>query len=161
MTDLDDIDDATPEGVREKQARYERVVRSSDYLYGKLLADAWCAAFVWPKTRDDDLPGHRGGLPQHRGEPARRAGVAAGGGAAAGRAQYRFFHWHLQFPDVFRVPASDQSAENEQTGWSGGFDVVLGNPPWERVKLQEKEWFAARRAQTSPRRRTRRDAQDE
>jgi hypothetical protein len=30
------------------------------------------------------------------------------------------------------------------TGWEGGFDVVLGNPPWERIKLQEKEWFAAR-----------------
>ena len=35
--------------------------------------------------------------------------------------------------------------ENEQAGWSGGFDVVLGNPPWERIKLQEKEWFASRR----------------
>ena len=30
------------------------------------------------------------------------------------------------------------------TGWPGGFDVVLGNPPWERIKLQEKEWFAER-----------------
>ena len=28
---------------------------------------------------------------------------------------------------------------------SGGFDVVLGNPPWERIKLQEKEWFSERR----------------
>jgi hypothetical protein len=27
---------------------------------------------------------------------------------------------------------------------AGGFDVVLGNPPWERIKLQEKEFFAAR-----------------
>ena len=27
---------------------------------------------------------------------------------------------------------------------SGGFDVVLGNPPWERIKLQEQEFFAAR-----------------
>jgi hypothetical protein len=26
----------------------------------------------------------------------------------------------------------------------GGFDCILGNPPWERVKLQEKEWFAER-----------------
>jgi len=25
-----------------------------------------------------------------------------------------------------------------------GFDCILGNPPWERVKLQEKEWFAER-----------------
>jgi hypothetical protein len=44
-------------------------------------------------------------------------------------AQYQFFHWHLAFPEVFA---------------NGGFDVVLGNPPWERVKLQEKEWFAER-----------------
>src|SRR5690606_4735634 len=42
---------------------------------------------------------------------------------------YRFFHWRLQFPQVFA---------------KGGFDVVLGNPPWERVKLQEQEFFATR-----------------
>ena len=27
---------------------------------------------------------------------------------------------------------------------SGGFDVVLGNPPWEQIELQEKEFFATR-----------------
>jgi hypothetical protein len=43
--------------------------------------------------------------------------------------ELRFFHWPLEFPDVFAA---------------GGFDVVLGNPPWERVKLQEEEFFAAR-----------------
>ena len=59
--------------------------------------------------------------------------------------QYNFLHWHLAFPDVFRVPADDAEPENEQTGWNGGFDVVLGNPPWERIKLQEKEWFATHR----------------
>lgn len=42
---------------------------------------------------------------------------------------YRFFHWYLVFTEVFA---------------KGGFDCVLGNPPWERVKLQEKEWFAER-----------------
>jgi hypothetical protein len=36
------------------------------------------------------------------------------------------------------------SSAASPSGWSGGFDVVLGNPPWERVKLQEKEWFAER-----------------
>ena len=41
----------------------------------------------------------------------------------------RFFHWHLEFPEVF-------------VGDRGGFDCVLGNPPWERIKLQEKEFFA-------------------
>ena len=44
--------------------------------------------------------------------------------------QYGFFHWRLAFPEVFK---------------RDGFDVILGNPPWERVKLQEKEWFAERR----------------
>jgi hypothetical protein len=47
--------------------------------------------------------------------------------------QYEFFHFHLAFPEVF------------PKGERGGFDVSLGNPPWERVKLQEEEWFAARR----------------
>jgi len=44
-------------------------------------------------------------------------------------AEARAFHWPLEFPDVMAA---------------GGFDVVLGNPPWERVKLQEQEFFAAR-----------------
>ncbi|WP_316171410.1 MULTISPECIES: Eco57I restriction-modification methylase domain-containing protein [unclassified Bradyrhizobium] len=39
------------------------------------------------------------------------------------------FHWPLEFPDVMR---------------KGGFDAVVGNPPWERIKLQEQEFFASR-----------------
>jgi hypothetical protein len=42
---------------------------------------------------------------------------------------HRFFHWPVEFPDIIA---------------KGGFDVVIGNPPWERVKLQEEEFFAAR-----------------
>ncbi len=45
--------------------------------------------------------------------------------------RYRFFHWPLEFPDVFA---------------QGGFDVMLGNPPWERIKLQQQEYFATRDA---------------
>ena len=44
-------------------------------------------------------------------------------------AEARAFHWPLEFPDIMQA---------------GGFDVVLGNPPWERVKLQEQEFFAPR-----------------
>ncbi len=44
----------------------------------------------------------------------------------------RFFHWCLEFPEVFE---------------QGGFDCLLGNPPWERIKLQEKEFFASRSAE--------------
>ncbi len=49
----------------------------------------------------------------------------------------RFLHWQVAFPGVWQ-------------GWqdaspSGGFDAVIGNPPWDRIKLQEVEWFASRR----------------
>src|SRR5690606_4490351 len=30
------------------------------------------------------------------------------------------------------------------SGVAGGFDTVLGNPPWDRVNIEEKEWFAVR-----------------
>ncbi len=45
-----------------------------------------------------------------------------------------FFHWWTQFPTVFAPDGS------------GGFDAVIGNPPWDRIKLQEVEWFAERDA---------------
>jgi hypothetical protein len=46
----------------------------------------------------------------------------------------RFLHWEVAFPIVWRHLERSQSV--------GGFDVVMSNPPWERVKLQEIEWFA-------------------
>ena len=47
-----------------------------------------------------------------------------------------FFHWELAFPTVWRKRGDRQRP---------GFDAVIGNPPWDRVKLQEVEWFAVRR----------------
>jgi uncharacterized protein (DUF433 family) len=49
--------------------------------------------------------------------------------AFALKEKYKFFHWPLEFPDVWA---------------QGGFDVMLGNPPWERIKLQQQEFFATR-----------------
>jgi hypothetical protein len=49
-----------------------------------------------------------------------------------------FFHWELMFPEVWH--------EKGQRKPDGGFDAVIGNPPWDRVKLQEVEFFAERRA---------------
>ena len=48
-----------------------------------------------------------------------------------------FLHWQVAFPGVW---SNWQSAE-----LTGGFDAVIGNPPWDRMKLQQVEWFAARR----------------
>jgi hypothetical protein len=49
----------------------------------------------------------------------------------------RPFHWELEFPDVFFDEAGNPKA-------TPGFDAVIGNPPWERIKLQENEFFAGR-----------------
>ncbi len=57
--------------------------------------------------------------------------------------QYRFFHWHVEFPHMFRTGNGAHDVD-PATGWSGGFSCVIGNPPWERVKLQEQEFFAAK-----------------
>ena len=47
-----------------------------------------------------------------------------------------FLHWEAAFPGVWR---HWQNIHPE-----GGFDAVIGNPPWDRIKLQEVEWFASR-----------------
>ena len=39
----------------------------------------------------------------------------------------------------------DTIDDSDLLGWRGGFDVVLGNPPWETFELKEQEWFAERR----------------
>ena len=55
---------------------------------------------------------------------------------------YRFFHWHIAFPNVFQVPGPDEEPDDPQMGWSGGFDLVLGNPPWDSMSPDAKEFFS-------------------
>lgn len=52
-------------------------------------------------------------------------------------AEERFLNWQVTFPGVW----SDWQADT----LTGGFDAIIGNPPWDRMKLQQVEWFAARR----------------
>ncbi len=142
LMNLDTVGDDSIEAVRKKERMYEEAVRSGDYLDGRFWGDAWCSAFVWKKTREFSYPVteevfRRIERNPHACEQWMRREIERLA------AQYRFFHWHLAFPDVFHVPPARDSAENEQTGWNQGFDVVLGNPPWEKVKIQDREWFAS------------------
>ena len=52
-------------------------------------------------------------------------------------AEEHFLHWQVAFPGVWTAW--------DRVGLHGGFDAVIGNPPWDRIKLQQVEWFAARR----------------
>lgn len=144
MTRLHEARDDTLAEVQQQQADYEALVRSSAYQYGQLWADAWCAAFVWPKNRTFAYPITEEvfrniertpyNLPAWMRDEIQRL-----------REQYQFLHWHLAFPHVFR-PA-DTDPDHALIGWRGGFDVVLGNPPWERIKIQEKEFFSTRHSE--------------
>ena len=143
MVKMDEIHDDTVQNYYRKQACYEQFVHSNDYLFGQSLADAWCAAFVWKKNKEFAYPITHEIFRKIECNPSDIAPRMTEEIIHL-RKQYKFFHWHLEFPGVFRVPANDEESENEQAGWSGGFDVVLGNVPWERIKIQEKEWFALR-----------------
>lgn len=52
-------------------------------------------------------------------------------------AEERFLNWQVAFPGVW--------TDWEGAGLKGGFDAIIGNPPWDRMKLQQVEWFAARK----------------
>ena len=127
--------DAMPEDnstqVQAKAKAFDEYHTSQEYLKNRLELDLWSAAFFWsvPKadaesmlapTQQELIQLRNGGeldtrLVEHVKELAERL---------------NFFHWELAFPHVF-------------SGENAGFDCVLGNPPWERIKIQEEEFFSA------------------
>jgi len=135
------ISDDTSETVAAKEEVFREIVEGDAYRGAKLAADAWCAAFFLPKRKGSDgittdtvrrLLESPDSVPEALKQEVER--VAS---------ELAFFHWHLEFPEVFRV--GNGEPENPEAGWSGGFDVVLGNPPWDQVQLDDREFFAATR----------------
>jgi len=84
--------------------------------------DTWCALWFWPLEELDAAPTPATLLAPS--DEARRV-------VAWLREERRFFHWELEFPDVFREPGA-------------GFDAMVGNPPWEIQKPSSKEFFSDR-----------------
>lgn len=132
------------EQVRSKAQAY-REWRQSDLVRKyEFLADYWTAAWFARPRAGQKLPDMEGLITLFEeqfnrlgaDELRHRSGLAEPIDEAKGR--YQFFHWWLEFAEVF----FDRETGELKPG--GGFDVVLGNPPWERVKLQEKEFFAGR-----------------
>ena len=118
------MSDDTLDEVEAKRRSYETLVESADATRARLSADAWCAAFFAPK---------RTGVPRITSATVRSLdeGVAAPEALPVileAREHHHLFHLHLAFPEVFD---------------RGGFSLVVGNPPWEKVKLSEKEFFAS------------------
>lgn len=86
----------------------------------KKAMDLWCACWFWPGDGLENAP-----LPSTFSEPNPETLAAVERIAA----QQRFFHWELEFPDVF---------QNQDSG----FDAIIGNPPWDIAKPNSKEFFS-------------------
>lgn len=130
-----DLPEDTVEQIGAKAARFKELRKGQAFVRATAAANLYVAAFLLPKVGGAPAGASARTVPTteelwmalNQGK-IRNAMMDAPKAARRARA----FHWPLEFPDVMQ---------------RGGFDVVLGNPPWERVKLQEEEFFALRDAE--------------
>ncbi|MEV5865236.1 DNA methyltransferase [Streptomyces tendae] len=129
--------------VRRQEDAYEKWTSSSDYQRALRVADAWCAAFVWLKTPEAPRPVTYAVFKALEDTSGQGVAEETKTEIQRLRKEFSFFHWHLEFPEVFSVP-EDGRGVSVATGWAGGFDCVVGNPPWDSVDFREQEFFAQR-----------------
>ncbi|MBX7133457.1 MAG: N-6 DNA methylase [Fimbriimonadaceae bacterium] len=129
---LTELPEDTVEQVEEEAHALKRLQKGQATYDLKVACDLWCAAFFLPKAGKPEFVG-RDLVPttdtvwRYVRAPSTVYGPLIGATSeVAGRA--RFFHWPLEFPEAFAV---------------GGFDCVLGNPPWETMSPDYKEFFSA------------------
>ncbi|MBN9379938.1 MAG: hypothetical protein J0H74_04195 [Chitinophagaceae bacterium] len=124
--EIEGIEQDNLEATRQVAIRFEQIRR--DISYEEQACNIWTAAFfkTYKDVEDPDNPSSER-LTQYFGAPADFERLIME--ADSLKKKYKFFHWPLEFPDVWA---------------QGGFDVMLGNPPWERIKLQQQEYFATR-----------------
>jgi len=109
------LPETTPEEIERKAKAYKKFIDGKGFTFLKAMADTKCAQFFIPKTEankenlmtDAD---YRLILSGYKGWQDRKVEKAT----AIAHAQ-RFFHWFIEFPEVFS---------------EGGFDCILGNPPF-------------------------------
>lgn len=124
--------------MRARADAWRKLEADPDLLAAKLVADAWCAAFVQPKKRTSGQGITHATLRNLSENPVAVPDTVVKLINDLAR-QYRFFHWHLEFPGIFTVPA-DEFAD-PANGWTGGFSCVVGNPPWEALQIEAKQFF--------------------
>lgn len=110
-----------------KRELYEKLQQDSVYVKNKLACDIYTAAFFAKKNDAANVPTSRDLFDVMNDLEETKQGIRELADKLSD--EYSFFHWPVEFPEVFA---------------KGGFDCVVGNPPWDRIKLQEKEFFSQR-----------------
>lgn len=128
---LEAMPDATLAQIAAKQAAWQAFADASADSPLRHAADMLLAAFLLPKTEttQDSVPTTASVVLELLGEHAAPKHAEKRAATREACLEARVLHWPLAFPLVHAA---------------GGFTCVLGNPPWERIKLQEEEFFASR-----------------
>ncbi|CAA0078313.1 Eco57I restriction-modification methylase domain-containing protein [Zhongshania aliphaticivorans] len=131
LTTIEAMPQTTTNQIAKQEAAYKGFLDKSQNSHLRHAADMLLGAFLLPKTvaSQAQIPTTASVYLElvsesHNAQHNIQREVATN---VCGEA--KVFHWPLAFPQVFA---------------QGGFDCVLGNPPWERIKLQEEEFFATR-----------------
>lgn len=144
LTDIDIAEAHKSKALMDKiEAGLRPLTRALDFLQAKRWArvvDKKAFAETWADLLSHEYGDNllesiellsKRGIRLHTERQKRAHGIVQSALRQAG--EVRFLHWELAFPTVWRPDGN------------GGFDAVIGNPPWDRMKLQEVEWFAERR----------------
>jgi len=132
FSDLRDLPEDTVADVEAKAKAYRSLRKQDAFLRARMGCNLYTAAFLLPKTGKVPSGDSERTVPISQdvwlavGQGKGRKPIMENAKAAT---QARAFHWPLEFPDILG---------------RGGFDVVLGNPPWEVMQLSDKEYFASR-----------------
>jgi hypothetical protein len=120
----------TAAGVRDKERALAALTAPGTPLSRwKTAANLWCSGWLWPRDRlssgmyRDVLAAL---LDRHASLSDRQRSPLVNEATALAREQ-QFFHWEFEFPEVF---FDDQGRRDAQ----GGFDAVVGNPPWDTLR---------------------------
>nr|MBP8250990.1 N-6 DNA methylase [Herpetosiphon sp.] len=119
---IEQMPDNNVSAIHAKEQRFHDMRAANQRDFGWF--DLWTAAFFSPLTASTAplVPTTKSLLDYRQKTTPLDPQMLAHANALS--QQIHAFHWELEFPSVFD---------------NGGFDVVLGNPPWERIKLQEQE----------------------
>ncbi|MBF0408970.1 MAG: N-6 DNA methylase [Candidatus Riflebacteria bacterium] len=132
LRSIEDMSDSSPAEITQKEKAWAEYRQNMETNNLKRAADLVTGAFLLEKS-DASLeicfPTNHSLMTELFGIAAREFHDQCVEAAQNACRSAKVLHWQLAFPQIFA---------------KGGFDCVLGNPPWERIKLQEEEFFASR-----------------